>query len=260
MPLQPLTASPQLFVHHFLAESIDYAGLFPPANPSMEQVVRHYHSYRTGDDRWALGRLVVPANRLEELAQSMQSVEIPPGEPWLLSALLGPEPLVDLDRIDRFNSEHPSIARVDSCEGRLAEPERITAVAKRCVSGIALYCELPLDANKANLDKNLEAILDVVKTAGARAKIRMGGVTPDLFPHPERVLHFLSAVTTARIPFKATAGLHHPLRSTYPLTYEPHAPTGMMYGFLNLVFATAALLAGVDIERASGLLLEENRA
>ena len=251
MPSQSLSAPPHSLVRHFLAESIDYAGLFPPATLAMDQVVRHYHSYRTSGDRWALGRLVIPANRLEELAQSMQSAEVPAGEPWLVSALLGPEPLADMERIEQFNAKHAAKACVDSCEGRLTEPERITAVAKRCESSIVLYCELPSNSN-------LEVSLNVIKTAGARAKIRMGGVTPDLFPHPEHVLRFLGACVASGIPFKATAGLHHPFRSTYPLTYEPHAPTGVMYGFLNLIFATTAVLAGKSMDRVSGLLLEEH--
>jgi hypothetical protein len=41
------------------------------------------------------------------------------------------------------------------------------------------------------------------------------------------------------VPFKATAGLHHPLRCYKPLTYEPDAPEGIMNGFLNLFLATA---------------------
>ena len=41
------------------------------------------------------------------------------------------------------------------------------------------------------------------------------------------------------MPFKATAGLHHPLRCMRPLTYEPNSPEAMMHGFLNLFTAAA---------------------
>jgi hypothetical protein len=42
------------------------------------------------------------------------------------------------------------------------------------------------------------------------------------------------------VPFKATAGLHHPVRGEHPLTYEEGAPRCAMHGFLN-VFTAAAL-------------------
>ncbi len=56
----------------------------------------------------------------------------------------------------------------------------------------------------------------------------------------------------ARVPFKVTAGLHHPLRCIRPLTYEPNAPAGTMNGFLN-VFIAAALP-----QFAEKILVEEN--
>ena len=40
----------------------------------------------------------------------------------------------------------------------------------------------------------------------------------------------------AEVPFKATAGLHHPLRADYPLSYETNAPH-VMFGYLNLFLA-----------------------
>ncbi|HEX7807360.1 MAG TPA: hypothetical protein VF608_01500, partial [Thermoanaerobaculia bacterium] len=54
------------------------------------------------------------------------------------------------------------------------------------------------------------------------------------------------------VAFKATAGLHHPLRCVRPLTYEPNAPTGLMHGFVN-VFLAAAM-----IEDAEAILEERD--
>ena len=58
------------------------------------------------------------------------------------------------------------------------------------------------------------------------------------------------------MPFKATAGLHHPLRDDYRLTYEPDSPRGTMFGFLNLFLTSTYMAAGLD-DRLAGLLLEE---
>jgi hypothetical protein len=75
---------------------------------------------------------------------------------------------------------------------------------------------------------------------GLRAKIRTGGVTPDAFPSVNAIARFIRECRDHDVAFKATAGLHHPLRCVKPLTYEANAPTGTMHGFLN-VFLAAAL-------------------
>jgi hypothetical protein len=85
------------------------------------------------------------------------------------------------------------------------------------------------------------SLLDAIARHGLRAKIRTGGITADAFPAIGDVAGFLRECKRKGVAFKATAGLHHPLRCVKPLTYEPDAPTGTMHGFLN-VFLAAALL------------------
>jgi hypothetical protein len=65
------------------------------------------------------------------------------------------------------------------------------------------------------------------------------------------VARFLVAAAEQGVAFKATAGLHHPLRGIQRLTYRPDAPRAAMHGFLN-VFAAAAL---AHSERADAALL-----
>jgi len=89
---------------------------------------------------------------------------------------------------------------------------------------------------------------------GLRAKIRTGGVTPDAFPSAETIAQFIRECRDHHVAFKATAGLHHPLRCVKPLTYEPDAPTGTMHGFIN-VFIAAAIP-----ERAEEVLLDNEFA
>lgn len=83
------------------------------------------------------------------------------------------------------------------------------------------------------------AVLPELKRRGFRAKIRTGGITEEAFPSPETVASFIRACKEAGIAFKATAGLHHPLRCVRPLTYEPNAAVGTMHGFLNVFLAAA---------------------
>ena len=79
--------------------------------------------------------------------------------------------------------------------------------------GVTAYFELPIDADPAPL-------------AGGRgrAKVRTGGLTPEAFPAPADLARFLYRCAKARVPFKATAGLHHPIRSMQRCTYEPDSP------------------------------------
>ena len=60
------------------------------------------------------------------------------------------------------------------------------------------------------------------------------------------------------MPFKVTAGLHHPLRAEYPLTYSPDSPRGTMFGFLNVFLTTAFLRNGLGDEDALRLLEERS--
>jgi hypothetical protein len=59
------------------------------------------------------------------------------------------------------------------------------------------------------------------------------------------------------VPFKVTAGLHHPLRAEYRLTYEPDSARGTMFGYLNVFLATA-LLCDDGTEVDARQLLEES--
>jgi hypothetical protein len=83
-------------------------------------------------------------------------------------------------------------------------------------------------------------------------------VTPEAFPPAEEIIDFMSACRRESVPFKATAGLHHPVRGTYRLTYEPDAPTGKMYGFLNVFTAATFVYTGEPDETALAVLQEED--
>ncbi|NIT59480.1 MAG: hypothetical protein GWN00_25665, partial [Aliifodinibius sp.] len=51
----------------FMREIIDYAGLFPPADLSLDTSLHKYNKYRNSDDAWMLARYIIPASRLVEL-------------------------------------------------------------------------------------------------------------------------------------------------------------------------------------------------
>lgn len=238
-------------LHELLDGLIDYAGLFPPAGLPMGEVVANYAAYQRRPDSWALGRLVVPATRLEEFERSLLELSDVErlGTRWPLSALVGPEWSADLARIQPFNERHVHGGpQVLSLEGRTATIGQVHDLANAAGPGFEVYCELPLISG-------LHQLVIAVGDAGARAKIRAGGTKPSDFPSPEQVLEFLRDCAVARIPFKATAGLHHLLRGPAPLTYDPGSESATMFGYLNLLLAAAVLWAGRTEAEARRLLL-----
>jgi hypothetical protein len=52
----------------FMSELIDYAGLFPPARLDLDTAIRKYARYRDQDEAWMLGRFIIPAGQLAQLA------------------------------------------------------------------------------------------------------------------------------------------------------------------------------------------------
>ena len=232
---------------------VDYAGLFPPASLGMAEAVEHYDRYRRSPERALLGRFVVAASRLDELGESVSNrrPEIEPGEPWQLAVVTGANLPLELERITAFRKVWDVRGlRIDAVEHRIATPGEVVVVDELLAPSYLRFLEVPLQGPYTDL-------VQAIARIGACAKIRTGGTTPALFPAADALTQFLIAVTTQRVPFKATAGLHHPFRGSYPLTYEPGADRFEMYGFINLLLATAELHRSGDGEIAQ-LLLEES--
>jgi hypothetical protein len=103
-------------------------------------------------------------------------------------------------------------------------------------------------------------LVAAIAADGLCAKVRTGGVTADAFPAPTDVARFLAACVRHGVHFKATAGLHHPLRGEYPLTYDAHAPRGVMFGFLNVFLAAAFARQGMPPADVAALLDERDPA
>ncbi len=231
-------------VRTVLEGAIDYAGLFPPASLRMPEVVSNYATYRSGSDAWALGRLVVPGSRLIECVTAAER-HLEGTSPWRLSVLVS-EPGW-LGSLFLFNDAQHGRVVADVAEGKAATPADVDALAAARPPGVTLYVELAPDGR---LVENVARLA----RGGVAAKIRMGGVTPSAFPAPADVTRFMRTCHAAGVPFKATAGLHHPLRGNYRLTYEPDAPSQTMYGYLNVFLAAAAIRAGADDETVHQVL------
>lgn len=224
-----------------LSGLVDYAGLFPPAGLGMPAAVRNYAAYRRGPRAWMLGRMIVPATRLVEFEAVRRAEVAGDSSPvWRASALLGSDIDAEIDAALAFSAAaaaEGSPVVLDAWEVRAQSPDDIYRVSARVPGRVRVSFEIPV---QGDVRPARAALLDAIFHAGATAKARTGGVTAAGIPTTTELAAFVWDCARVRVPFKATAGLHHRVRGEYPLTYASDSPTGVMHGFLN-VFVAAAL-------------------
>lgn len=230
---------------------IDYAGLFPPAELPLAQARSKYEAARLGPYAWMLGRFIVPASQLTA------SAEQPGGE---YSVIVDP----NVDALNRVAGMHAGGVRVAALEiplthsassfhGRLSRDEVLDALgaletdlAVCGLGALPTYVEIPRTQPWTLLPETMDAL----SRFGLGAKLRCGGSSASAFPTVDMVADFMVQATRARVPFKATAGLHHPVRHVDPATGFP------MHGFLNIL-AAAALAFNVDRDVLQAIVAEE---
>jgi len=245
MPVRvPLITDPSVRV--LLDGIVDYAGLFPPAALSMRDAVRHYARYRGGEAGWMLGRLICPVSALDAFAHEAEPLlpRDPGAIPWRLAAIGTGNHSADAAAVAEINQNHrwswaECSAIVDTIETRATSPDEIDAIHAAFPHDAQVYVEVPWA-------DDVEPFIQALARTGRRAKMRTGGVTADAFPPAENVLSFIECCVQHHVPFKATAGLHHPLTGSHALTYEPNASHATMFGFLNLFLVAALTVKGHD--------------
>lgn len=237
----------------FLARLIDYAGLFPPAGLSLEDAVPNYVAYRRSEEAWMLARFLCPARRLPELAPFTDLFS--PDERLHVSVIGtggdSVEAFLEATRRDRHAMReladvHQGRAVADAYEVRLpaldraATADALARLAETMHGLDATFVEVPLAEGDA-VANTAEALAGLPGRFGL--KMRCGGLTPDAFPSVEQVAFAIAACRDAGVPFKATAGLHHPVR-------HDDAELGIQrHGFLN-VFGAGVLAHALDLDEA----------
>lgn len=166
---------------------IDHAPTFPPAQLPLAEGLAEHRRVRDGDTGWIVNRFVCPASKLADLGD----------EPLRLSVVLDEDGLPGAD------------ARIEAVEAAGIDPETMIDAAPE------VYSELPLSYDVSFRILQLGEL-------GIRAKVRCGGATTPRIPD---LAEFVAACRRLGVPFKATAGLHHPIRA------------GDEHGFLNLLAA-----------------------
>lgn len=228
-----------------LKHVVDYAGLFPPAGLDMESAVRNYQDALAGEDGWMLGTFVVAAPRLGVFAEAFERVCCGEREqPWMLSVICADE--ADKRAVEEFQE---GAVFLRSVEAKAAD--RASAEAALRGLPVSRFCYVEFPPERA------PEILPVLAGRNGRAKLRTGGLTADAIPSVETVAGFLRACAAQRVPFKATAGLHHPLRGLHLLSPEG-AARATMHGFINLFLAAALAWFGAEETAVQRTLAEED--
>lgn len=220
-------------VKALLSSVVDYAGLFPPAKLDMGEAMTNYARYQMAPYSWMLGHFVLPASRLNEFEELLPTLPLVEGrtKQWSLSVILSGNWESEIERVRSHNNSKLSIAALEIPP---LPPPEIEKLLPHLPAKVDSFFEIPLTGD-------LEAYLTLLQGTGASAKIRTGGITAEAFPNSTQISQFISACAAAKVPFKATAGLHHPLPGNYRLTYEPDSPSATMHGFLNVALLAALI-------------------
>ena len=267
-------------VRELMKEIIDYAGLFPPAKLPLAPALRNYADHRAHAFNWMLARFVCPAAKMGELEEHAEALFRDGAPPWRFSALgrsgKDAESFVtgfaaDLDAMRTMARRYEGRAVADALETRM--PESVVAACDRsatrklvceCADLVAsmettsecgplqVFFEIPfLDDWRSNTESVISALAEYnaeapspSRVGSMGAKIRTGGVTAAMIPPVQQVAFFIHCCRTQGVRFKATAGLHHPLRR-----HSGDVDT-KMHGFLN-VFGAAILSHAIGISEST---------
>jgi hypothetical protein len=245
-------------VRVLLDSIVDYAGLFPPAAVDMAVAVRNFAHYRASSNGWMLGRFICPAQSLE--AFSHEAEQYLPRDAgaiaWQLSVTGSGQCEQDMAAIADFNERHrvcfdECSAFVDAYEVKASNVEDIERIHRSVPVTMRTFIEVPLSDDPTPM-------VSAIAACGRRAKMRTGGVVPEAFPTSEQIAQFLVACAHTGVVAKATAGLHHPLRNEFRLTYEDNAPRAVMFGYLNVFLATALVGVGASTRDVIAMLEEQD--
>jgi hypothetical protein len=164
-----------------LGRLIDHAPLFPPASLPVDQALAADRAARADAHAWMLARLVWPASRLAELDAAGRSLSV----------------VLDVP-VDDFVAQSHKLRALEAVElRRRDEPAELAGLAPE------VYVELPLDGD-------LPGRLDELAALGLRAKVRCGS---DAVPAGGALAEFIRLCRERGVAFKATAGLHHAVRT-----------------------------------------------
>ncbi len=214
--------------------TFDDAAIFPPGNLPLADAITAHHAHRAAPYARLVGPLVVALADLSGLTGA-GPLDIAVVVPDAIGAAAAITQVEALDGV-RLVALEVADAGIAELRDAICEP-----------AGVTVYVELPRDERRG-------AVIAALAGTSYRAKLRTGGTRAEAYPDEAELAAAVVDLTAAGVPFKATAGLHHPLRNTDPSTgFEQH-------GILNLLAATAAAQGGAGVDEVAAVLAERDPA
>jgi hypothetical protein len=226
-----LTASLRALLTH----SIDYAGLFPPAELGLEPALENHAGYVRSPDSWMLGAFILPIAKFGAAGSLLARFD---RENPLKVSALGQRTGKLLEfrsaletaaaAIKQMLAAHKEVVSIEQFEMPLPSGisiENSLGTARAILGDLAL--KIFWEAPGGDAATTIEALAG----RGAGFKLRTGGVTADAFPSEAQIAQALVAAVRHQVPIKFTAGLHHPVRAFHPSVGTK------MHGFVNVVGA-----------------------
>jgi len=255
------TSATPLGVRAAFSGLIDYAGLFPPAQLGMKTALAGYDAARRSPHAWMLARFILAASRVDELLQDAA------GAPPPLSVI------VDAGNDSRawFGNTQAALTSIAACKNSgsaqiealevplspllslretydAAIGQYAAAASQAALRDVPSFIELPRDDRWLAL---LPGALAAMQRHRLGAKLRCGGAIAASVPPVLDVATFLHLANDEGAAFKATAGLHHPIRG-----YN-EASGFIMHGFLNLLAAASLAKTGASLDDLIAVLEDE---
>jgi len=255
---------PAASLRALLDGSIDYAGLFPPANLELEPALRNHAAYVREREAWMLGAFILPVAKFADASAFLDGFDV---EHRLCVSALGAktEHAADFgvalqnaaDAIRALEQQHGAFARVTQIEMALpSQPGAGVADAADALAELQMpaFWESPPD----DAERAIASLAEHRQAAGAQTfgfKLRTGGVIASAFPSAVQIARALVAAAEHRVPIKFTAGLHHPVRQFHSSVQTK------MHGFLNVLGAgVLGLEHGWDVQQTAKMLEDEDAA
>lgn len=253
-----------------LAQSIDYAGLFPPAKLPLEQSAENYVRYRQSSRAWMVGGFVCTSAHLPALAKQSALSKL---QEFTLSLVATPAESLDaaggslrsdLEAAREFIEE---VAATCGVQVRVALEWRLPPDASEAEQGIArafdifpAEVQLPLDAVACEVpltaaERHASAIANFAWRTNVKLglKFRTGGLDAAAFPSAETLAAAFAACLQAGAAWKCTAGLHH------PLPRHDATVNATMHGFINVLTAsTLGMAHTLDAATLQAILLDDD--
>lgn len=270
--------------NNFMKRLIDYAGMYPPANLDMYSAFTNYLHYLNSEEEWMMDKFICSIKSFEDITNHDSEVsKLLHGftsERWVSFALLltGGKTTkeflktldADLKLIRDFVGEHNEMLVTDNFEAKLPDDvagKNNSGACKKFLDdcsivfnehglfGSRIFFEPPVNSDYEFVFEKLAYTMAESDHNGGNAgfKLRTGGITPELFPSPEQVAFALKSCKEHKLQFKATAGLHHPVRH-----YNDSVLT-KMHGFLNVFGAGVLAYANsLSMKEITEILNDEN--